>query len=370
MNELKAIAKQLLLPVSAHARVRRPRHLATTRSPSVTVVVPCYNYGRYLPQCVQSVLDQQGVSVEVIIVDDASTDGSSDIARRLENTDPRVKAVCHLDNRGHIVTFNEGLAMASCEYSVLLSADDLLTPGCLARATQLMEQHSSVGMTYGFAVEFADTRPPPARTIPTNWIIWPGHSWVSYVCKIGRNLTLSPEIVFRTSILQQIGYFDARLPHSGDLELCMRAAAVSDVGYVAGADQAYYRTHSENMHHSFDKLADMTERMLTFDTFFEKTAPFTDAANMHEAARQALAREALGHAITACSRGSTEEPVQGYTEFAVRAWPGVEHLRRWRVMSRSTDGAVVAPRLLRAPLEILRNLTYSARWWRRRWVGA
>src|SRR3954452_7363432 len=63
------------------ALVMRPEQPANV--PSVGVVIPCYNYGRYLEGCVASVLSQPGVRVEVIIIDDASSDGSAEVARRL-----------------------------------------------------------------------------------------------------------------------------------------------------------------------------------------------------------------------------------------------------------------------------------------------
>src|SRR5947209_4282299 len=109
--------------------------------PSVTVVIPCYNYGRYLRGAVKSVLDQPGVDVEAIVIDDASTDGSADVVREVAAADPRVRAILHRSNFGHIATYNEGLEQASGDYVVLLSADDALTPGSLSRATALLETH-------------------------------------------------------------------------------------------------------------------------------------------------------------------------------------------------------------------------------------
>lgn len=64
-------------------RIRRPQE--STQLASVTVVIPCYNYGKYLPQVVQSVLSQERVDANIIIVDDASTDGSLDVAKSLVN---------------------------------------------------------------------------------------------------------------------------------------------------------------------------------------------------------------------------------------------------------------------------------------------
>ena len=110
------------------------------RRPSVSVVIPCYQYGHFLPDCVRSVLDQEGVDVRVLIIDDASPDDSAEVALRLAADDQRVEARVHEVNQGHIATYNEGLlGWADGDYSVLISADDLMTPGSLARATAVME---------------------------------------------------------------------------------------------------------------------------------------------------------------------------------------------------------------------------------------
>ena len=76
----------------------------------------------------------------------------------------------------------------------------------------------------------------------------------------------------RTSLLQRVGGFDTRLPHTGDIELWMRLAAYSDVGYVRGADQAYYRTHEENMSKSRDLFADLVQRRLAYEVTLERCA--------------------------------------------------------------------------------------------------
>ena len=67
----------------------------------VSVVVPCYNYGHFLPEAVASALAQEGVDVEVIVVDDASTDGSAAVAWRLASEDPRISVVLHGPKGAH-----------------------------------------------------------------------------------------------------------------------------------------------------------------------------------------------------------------------------------------------------------------------------
>ena len=94
----------------------------------MTVVIPCYNYGRYLRDCVTSVTtNQPGIDVDVLIIDDNSTDDSLRTALRIAEADPRVRVIAHQSNKGHIATYNDGLSKATGEFVTLISADDLVT---------------------------------------------------------------------------------------------------------------------------------------------------------------------------------------------------------------------------------------------------
>jgi len=387
---LDAIARRLVLPANVKAEIVRPGK-QNGRSPVVSVIIPCYNYGHYLNQCVNSVLGQEDVRVEIIIIDDASSDGSDQIVRRIGTRDARIRTICHAVNQGHIATYNEGIAQVSGDYTVLLSADDLLTPGCLSRATSLMEAYRSVGLVYGFPVDFTDDHLPAARKTAKSWIIWPGHDWLAYRCKVGQNIIRSPEVVLRTSVLREIGGYQSHLPHAADFELWMRAATVSDVGYVAGADQAYYRIHTTNMHQSvFDMLDDFSQRLASFDTIFnERSELLRDPGSMRDSAHRSLARGALSQAVrdiahraiarSALSRaiGASslvsvgDEPVRGYADFAIRAWPDAKNLREWRILQNLSTESDSLPRL--SPALVTRMATRKARTrfrcWRKRWVG-
>ena len=97
---------------------------------TVDVVVPCYNYARFLTRCVESILSQEGPAVRVLVIDDASSDGTAQVAQRLADQDRRVEWRRHLGNQGHIDTYNEGLLRwATASYALLISAADLLAPG-------------------------------------------------------------------------------------------------------------------------------------------------------------------------------------------------------------------------------------------------
>ena len=123
---------------------------------SVTVVIPCYNYGHFLGVAIQSAFDQVHVDCRAIIVDDNSTDDSLHIAYGLAKRDRRLTVISHKENLGHIRTYNHGLSEVDTEFVTLVSADDLVAPGALDRAVALMERFPSVGLVYGKTLTFAD----------------------------------------------------------------------------------------------------------------------------------------------------------------------------------------------------------------------
>ena len=189
------------------------RPVRLSRRPTVSVIVPCYNYGHYLADAVGSALDQDEIDVDVLIVDDASPDGSGDVAEALAAADPRVRAIRHAVNRGHIETYNEALAIIEGDYVALVSADDLLTPGALTRAASLLDAHPSVGFVYGYPVTFSDAPPVPEPRRVRSWTVWSGREWIVEPVPQGSQLHL----------LARGG--DADLGAAGDRRLPPRHAA-------------------------------------------------------------------------------------------------------------------------------------------------
>lgn len=241
---------------------------AGTRFKSVFVTVPCYNYGCYLEDCVRSVLDQHGVEPRVLIIDDASPDDTAIVAERLVRSDPRVQFIRHAGNAGHLATFNEGIAAATGDYFLLLSADDYLLPGALARAVDLMERHPEVGFTFGPArVEGeagAAAPPPPHRRLRGTDQVLSGREFIRL--SGARNIVLTPTVVIRRALQQRVGGYLPTLPHSGDMEMWLRLAAEGSVGYIA-VDQAIYRRHQSNMSLGYDGMADLHARELALRAF-------------------------------------------------------------------------------------------------------
>jgi glycosyltransferase involved in cell wall biosynthesis len=345
-------------------------NLSSARRPTVSVVIPCYGYGRFLPDCVQSVLDQDGVDVRVLIIDDASPDDSADVAARLAAADDRVEARRHAQNHGHIATYNEGLLeWADGDYSILLSADDLLTPGAISRAADVMEAHAGVGFVYGHPLTWRDDEPrPTARTEINGVTVWSGLDWLRIVCGLATPVVSSPEVVVRTSLQQQIGGYLPTLPHTADAEMWMRFAVHADVAFVRGVDQAFYRKHGSNMTIERIPIVDLRQRKASYDAIFE-TYPdrIPNLAALQQRVFRKMAKEALREACRAYDRGAVDpKNVAELVEFARAVYGEADHLPeflslRWRRR--------VGPEMCRAIRPVLVPAAVSRRaratlWWR------
>jgi glycosyltransferase involved in cell wall biosynthesis len=112
--------------------------------PLVSIVIPCFNDAQFLGEAIESALAQTYPEVEVIVVDDGSTDGSGDVARGFGD---RVK-VCRKENGGLSSARNRGVAAARGTYITFLDSDDVLMPDFVARTAPLLDADPTIGWVY------------------------------------------------------------------------------------------------------------------------------------------------------------------------------------------------------------------------------
>ncbi len=232
----------------AELRTRGParpgRRPMRTPGPRVTVHVPAYNYGRFLGDALDSLLAQTCTDWEAIVIDDASTDHTPEVVARYE--DPRLRFVRHDVNRGHIATFNEGIALARSDYFVILSADDRYRPAFLERALECFDAHPEVVLVFTDA-ELIDDHGHALG--PASMTLDPDRDWVRDV---------SVELMFRpfihgcaavapTESVRELGGYDPAFPHTADTYLWRRLAFRGPVGHVSGR-LLQHREHARAMH--------------------------------------------------------------------------------------------------------------------------
>ncbi|MCR1160104.1 oligosaccharide flippase family protein [Paenarthrobacter sp. UW852] len=336
-------------PLAIKAKVRQQAIAQSPEAATVTVVITCYNYGRFLRQAAESALSQDGIETDVIVVDDASTDNSLDIALELAAASDRVMVLRHARNRGPVVSFNDGAAVARGEFLVRLDADDILTPGSLHRAVAVARAYPSVGLVYGHPLHFeAGQRPTPRLTVKA-WTIWPGREWLRERCRSGVNVITSPEALIRRSVLQDIGY-QTHLKHTHDMEMWFRIAAFADVAYIHGSDQAWHREHAESLSATgIDELEDLKARRDAFDALFTgPAAAIPEASEFKTQARRALANDALTRASHEFDRG--RGAALQHEAFAALAAELVDNPKELKAWNRYDRRRALGPALASRPV--------------------
>ncbi len=299
----------------------------------IDIVVPCYNYGKYLRECVDSILSQEACSVRILIIDDASSDNSVDVARDLANSHSRVELIVHADNKGHITTYNEGIAWARQRYFLLLSADDVLAPGSLKRAADLLEANPNVAFVHGRTIDFRDQVPSiTTDTASRRPQIVPGRQFIADVCANPINPVTTVTAVVRTSTQKKVGPYKHALPHAGDLEMWLRCAMHGDVGEIESI-QGFRRLHDSNMSMLYAadgvKIRDFTQLYETFRIFFDEYGrDLNDEKQLRTTANHQLAAHIIYEARAQLYKKRVYSALT-LLQFAFRVAPGMVLSGRW-----------------------------------------
>jgi len=212
----------------------------TESPPLVTVIIPSYNYLKYISNCIKSVQSQDYPNIELIIVDDGSTDGSFEFLQELNS---KIKVI-HQSNQGVSIARNRGLLEATGDYIAFLDADDYWESSKISKQLDVLKQmsadlvYSGVNLvspdgskiTGTLKPHFSGQCAPAFRRFPGRAIITLGTS----------------NALFRRSLLAKSGLFDPSLSISADWDFFRRYC---DFGKVATLNEelTYYRQHPENM---------------------------------------------------------------------------------------------------------------------------
>jgi len=122
-------------------------------SVSISVIVPCYNQGEFLNQCLESVHNQEFKNWECIIINDGSNDNSHEIAIKWTNIDTRFKLI-NISNSGPSFARNTGIGMANGKFILPLDADDYLSPNYILSCVDFLERNHEYKVAYGAVQNF------------------------------------------------------------------------------------------------------------------------------------------------------------------------------------------------------------------------
>jgi glycosyltransferase involved in cell wall biosynthesis len=217
---------------------REPReYLTAATAPLVSVVIPSYNHAHFLDEAIASVLAQEYPRVDVVVVNDGSTDDTAAVVARF----PEVRYV-EQTNRGLAAARNAGFAVCRGELVVFLDADDRLLPGALETGMRKLTAHPAAGFVAGFSrvISRDGTAQPTDQPKP------PGDE-EPYVQLLRRNRIRNPAtVMFRRAAVERAGGFSSGVDACADYDLYLRISRTHPVVFHECLI-ADYRKHGDNM---------------------------------------------------------------------------------------------------------------------------
>lgn len=199
----------------------------TENPPLVTIVVPVHNGGRFLRESLDSILSQRYPRLEVIVMDDASTDETPAV---LASYGDRLHVVRQATTRGIYGNANDGIELAGGEFVGVFHADDVYLPDIVEREVEMLRRHPDVGAVFAF-VDFVDVGGRPfGRLGPLPPEIEPATP-LSYPVVLNGLLTHkdsflpTPSALVRTDVYRELGGYRPELyKNTSDLEMWLRIA--------------------------------------------------------------------------------------------------------------------------------------------------
>ena len=207
------------------------------KMPKVSVIIPAYNAMSYLPQTLESVLNQTYQDFEVIIVDDGSTDNVEDWIKKV--TDSKVKYISQ-QNQGPAVARNTGITNSKGTYIAFLDADDLWHPQKLEKQVDILDKSPKVGLVYSW-VGSVDEQGTVNSKIRKNYA--EGNVWQKIIEHNIIECGSNPMI--RRACFEQVGKFDPQIAYAQDWQMWLKIASFYDFKVVKES-LVYYRAHSGN----------------------------------------------------------------------------------------------------------------------------
>jgi glycosyltransferase involved in cell wall biosynthesis len=313
-------------------------------TPTVSVIVTSYNYGRYVGAALDSVRDQTLTDFEVIILDDGSTDDSLRVIGRYLD-DPRFRLI-RQQHAGQPKTKNRGLAEARAPFVAFLDADDVWAPTKLQRQVAMFRSNGALGVVCTRRTLMGpDGRPLPCHDAPA-----PRGQVVDAMFR--QNFICFSSAMLRAGVVDHVGAFDESIPVAIDYDFWLRVARYYAVGVVDEPLVAYRVGHVNLSRRQLDRLHVALLIMRRFERHYD-VPPVLSAA-----ARSRAESETFTH-LGIIARGYSRRAAVGWLARALRAEPS--HLPAWRALAAAAvpDGLRRAVRRLRGGSGDWERLCYS-----------
>lgn len=209
----------------------------------VTVIIPLFNRVQYIEETIRSVLIQDHADVELIVVDDGSSDGGYERVKQLSE-EKGFRLLTHPEraNRGQSAAINLGLDHATGEFIAILDSDDLFLPGKLKRQVDYLKHHPEIGLVYGngYAIDAEGNQLYPIHE--DNHVEPNDANAVLLDCY----MLLPQNSLVRHSVYQEVGRFEEGFRAAQDHDMLIRIAEVAQFAYQP-EPVFCYRRHDDSI---------------------------------------------------------------------------------------------------------------------------
>lgn len=235
--------------------------LSNTHSPPlVSVIVPAYNYGRFIGETLLSVQAQTYTRWECLVIDDGSIDDTTEIVNAFARQDARIKYL-YQKNQGPSAARNNGIKNSCGAYVQFLDADDLIEADKLARHVEYLEQHKEADIVYSAARYFSsdkiNERQYSMREVDEAWMPEASGDGKRILAFLARGNIMAIQCpLLRKSIVDAVGLFDEMLPPLEDWDYWIRCAAQGKCFRYANIKNtlALVRTHPSSLSRNNDGM--------------------------------------------------------------------------------------------------------------------
>lgn len=229
----------------------RSENLEVSMLPKASIIIPVYNCEKYIRECVESALAQDYENVEVIVVDDGSTDATPKILKEFGDNIRYIRQ----ENQGAAAAFNNGLRIAKGSLIAWLSADDVFMPHKIKYQVEEFQKDHSLALVYTDCIiidaagrELKEEHtycPPPGRFVRE---------------LLTRFFVTSPTVLIRRECIEKIGYFDETLLAYVDADIQLRLLKYYRFAHIP-IPLVKYRWHSANQSHNYKLLQESRDRV-------------------------------------------------------------------------------------------------------------
>jgi alpha-1,3-rhamnosyltransferase len=220
-------------------------------NPLVSVIIPAYNHELYIEEALQSVVDQTYPNIELIVINDGSTDGTAkvitDFISRHQNHNIQF---INKQNEGVCKTLNKGLEMSTGEYVAFLASDDLWLSDRVSIQVRFLEKNENIGMVFSDAwfLRFntkTDIRWSDYKPGINNYFKNSIQNTDMYRVLLTQMIIPALTVMIRKQVLNEVGFFDENLVYEDD-DMWLRIALKYPIAYI-DIPLALYRIHDSNI---------------------------------------------------------------------------------------------------------------------------